>query len=780
MISLLPRCHGVWLTLVVVTALLLFSPVFADDEAFITADNLTDEHVLAAIDAIVEGLYDRQHPEHFWERGAGRGAGGEHQGGGYTALVALALLHAGESYQSPRLREAIEYLQRIELQGTYAVSVRLSLWANLPPRFEPNLRADAQWLMDGFSEQVGSWTYYQHPDTTRRDNSLRQFGALGLWDAGKRGVRVPSAIWHAIEGELLEMQTLEGGWNYTGSGPATGSMTVAGLATLLITQDLLHTDAYRSLRTTTPTAQQKGLEAAWQWLDEHFSATENPNRSEYFYYYLYGLERVGLAGGRKYFGGEDWYRLGAAELLRRFCRWDVQTRTMHLHSQVGGDGARIRNDDLAFGLMFLSRGRLPVVINKLRDPSIRWNNRPRDAANLAIWIAGETARHVLWQVTDINAPSEQWLDAPLQYFSSNEAISWAEDEDDERWRNLKEYLDLGGLLFAVNEGSTRAFANSIEATGRAMYPDYEWRTLSPEHWAYDIHQPVNRHRPRLRALSNGVRDLIILAVEGDLSATLHTRNLRNTTHYHTASNVYFYASELDRPRPRLSVLRSNAPRSDEHWPRATAISGTIVQAQYEGNWNPEPRALEAFVRWMNARDEVEVTLKTHPLAEIDTIEPKPMLVQVRGVHSKQWTEREQHAIERYLENRGIILFETVGGMGDFAEKAEFTVQQMLGTEARPASRSRIVTGDGLRYGLDLSRIDYRPYTMNALGSLETTSRLRGITIDGEFRAMFSRDDLSHAMLDQPCWGINGYSTDSARRLYRNIVLYAEAHANSDG
>ena len=48
-----------------------------------------------------------------------------------------------------------------------------------------------------------------------------------------------------------------------------------------------------------------------QWMDRHFSASENPVRLRDYYYYMYGVERVGLASGMKHFGGHDWYAEGA-------------------------------------------------------------------------------------------------------------------------------------------------------------------------------------------------------------------------------------------------------------------------------------------------------------------------------------------------------------------------------------------------------------------------------------------------------------------------------------
>jgi hypothetical protein len=162
----------------------------ASGQTEITAENLRDEHVVAAINAIAEELYARKSPERFWEPADYGGAVPAGQAGGFTALVLLALLYAGETYQSERLADAITYLQETELGGTYAVGVRANVWALLPPRFEPFLEKDTTWLLEGFSDRVGGWNYQQEPMTTRQDNSIRQYGALGLWEAAKRGVEL--------------------------------------------------------------------------------------------------------------------------------------------------------------------------------------------------------------------------------------------------------------------------------------------------------------------------------------------------------------------------------------------------------------------------------------------------------------------------------------------------------------------------------------------------------------------------------------------------------------
>ncbi len=114
--------------------------------------DLTDAVVRAATRAITAELYERKDPDRFWDPPSwdpdrdGQSA----QAGGYTPLVVLALLHAGESYQDPRLRDAITHLQQVELTGTYAIAVRAHVWALLPERFSDRLAGDTRWLLEAF------------------------------------------------------------------------------------------------------------------------------------------------------------------------------------------------------------------------------------------------------------------------------------------------------------------------------------------------------------------------------------------------------------------------------------------------------------------------------------------------------------------------------------------------------------------------------------------------------------------------------------------------------
>jgi hypothetical protein len=738
----------------------------------VAATTLTDEQVQAATRAIIEELYRVRDPHRFWDPPTWDPDrhGQKAQVGGYTALVVLALLYAGESYQDPRIRDAVAHLEAAPLEGTYAVAVRAHVWAQLPDKFRKLLGADTKWLIDAFQQRPGGWGYEMKPKSAWYDNSLAQYGALGLWEAAKRGVSVDHRYWQALEQRFVGNQQPDGGWNYKGNQPVTGSMTAAGLTALFITQDYLHAREALALRSADGAPYESAIGRGLDWMDRHFSVEENPGRDTYFFYYLYGVERVGLASGYRTFGGRDWFRHGAAEIINRLCDADEETGRPAVRRRLRtGDPTKVRQ--LAFGLMFLSRGRVPVAVNKLSARGVAWNNRPRDVANLTRWISQESEAALSWQIVSFDDEPHEWLGAPLLYLASHEALHWVDDT--EALADMKRYLDLGGLLLAVNEGKTRAFGQSVLQAARSMYPQYAWRALPPDHWVYGLHFPVRSRRPPLRALSNGVRELIILAPDRDLSAPLQVRDEDHGA-FPTASNIYLYASEMNRPRPRLARPSTDVPRRSGDRP---AVSATVVRAIYDGNWNPEPLALEVFVASVAADRGVDVRLADEPLEAIDTIDPRPDLVIVSGTDAAKFTADQRQAVRAYVEGGGVILFETAGGRGPFAKSSETMCRELLGDLAGPPQAmtgSRIVTAEGLRGAANLSRVAYRPFAADLFGARETRPRLQGMAIDGTPRVLFSREDISNALLDQPCWGVAGYAPRSARDLLGNIILHGAA------
>ena len=119
-------------------------------------------------------------------------------------------------------------------------------------------------------------------------------------------------------------QNLDGSWGYYKGQPGTGSMTCAGISSLIIAGDMVHqadakADGDHIQCCGQGDVENDRIEQGMTWLGNHFNVTGNPGDSArlWWLYYLYGVERAGRLTARRFIGGHDWYREGADCLLRQ-------------------------------------------------------------------------------------------------------------------------------------------------------------------------------------------------------------------------------------------------------------------------------------------------------------------------------------------------------------------------------------------------------------------------------------------------------------------------------
>ena len=299
---------------------------------------------------------------------------------------------------------------------------------------------------------------------------------------------------------------------------------------------------------------------------------------------MYGIERAGLASGRKYFGDIDWYKEGADRLLSR------QNKDGSFNDEDETYNPR-RIPDTAFSLLFLLRGRAPVVLNKLeyattakeRDPDNWWNQRPRDAANFAAWMSKQSESFYNWQIVNLKAPDADLHDAPLLYIAGSEPLGFTKDEV----AKLKRYVEDGGILLGNADCARAGFSESFKALGSQMFPAYEFRAMPPNHPIY-VGQQFNANRwkqpPKLMELNNGVRSLMILIAEEDVGRSWQSRGGKDEEALQLGADLYFYASDKNTRRFRCATHIA----IDEGKTPAEVLK--VARIEYTGNWNPEAGA----------------------------------------------------------------------------------------------------------------------------------------------------------------------------------------------
>jgi len=236
------------------------------------------------------------------------------------------------------------------------------------------------------------------------------------------------------------------------------------------------------------------------WLGRNFSVRHNPmagrgfNRSERNLYYLYAMERVGRITGQRFFYGKpnkadgerpryDWYREGTAFLM------SIQQPN---GSWLGG-GIAESNPAIAtsMGLLFLSKGRRPVLISKLQRPGEDWNQAPENLANLTQYVERKWKMPLTWQVIDLEkAAADDYAQTPVLFLSGNDTFELTQQQRD----TLRRYIERGGFLFVDGCCGDNGFDRSIRRELAAIFPEPEYglHRLEASHPIWSIDEQVDR------------------------------------------------------------------------------------------------------------------------------------------------------------------------------------------------------------------------------------------------------------------------------------------------
>lgn len=192
----------------------------------------------------------------------------------------------------------------------------------------------------------------------RFDNSVNQYGLLGLYSAHLCGVEIKGTVWEAAANHLLASQAEGGpklqldlvdyrtharrqanpdepftvarsfaranGWSYENPKdqgevtPTWGSMTCAGITGLAISEaGLLDNPQMKRGKLLGDCRRARDDGFAWlaQWLTVRQHAGAIERQQHWFYYYLYGLERAASLSGVALIQDRDWYFEGAMVLV---------------------------------------------------------------------------------------------------------------------------------------------------------------------------------------------------------------------------------------------------------------------------------------------------------------------------------------------------------------------------------------------------------------------------------------------------------------------------------
>ncbi len=768
----------------------------ADDEGAVAGDDELVDKVRKAIDEGVAFLKSQQRKaDGSWEVGpAGVARSGD---GGWTALAMLALFNAGVKPSDDAFQRGLEYLRKLPPDQTYTTGLQTMVLCLVGDRADHALiRRNVEKILD--ARMRDGWGYNLRRKGEAMgvaDYSNTQYALLGLHEAIQSGVvTVDPKVLEEIRTLFIKTQR-DGGWSYRPSaGGSSMTMTSAGLCNLMITGlDLARGKAVLDERGVAKNCgvyeDNENVMKALEWIGGHFPArlteTNAVDRLAHPFYGLYGIERAGRLTGQRFFGGHDWYEVG--------CRYLVDTQKADGSWTVSGGRGTLDHWPViatSFSLLFLSKGRTPVLISKLAygdRESMGWNNKRSDMKHLVEFASRELFKNrpLAWQIFDVRnidagsaasrrALAAQLLQSPIVFFNGHDLAP-----RDKEAEILREYVSNGGFIVAEACCGRKAFDKDFRRLMKDIFPEAELKPLEPEHpvWLASGKFAVSpKDFPLLEGIKQGCKTVVIYSpkpIAGYWESNNQQKNTRSRKAFELGANIVAYATGLEPPRPRghAAVIARDDP--------ASAVRRgylQVAQLRHEGDWQPAPRAMRNLM--LEARKAgLDVLVKTQPVypANEDVLNYRFLYMHGRGAFTEK---REDLKHLRFnLKSGGLLLADACCGGAMFDESFRKFMVELFGDDK--LKLEPILVNDEL-FSAELNGAAIRTVrrrTRSADGKVDPDLKtlppaLEGIKYKGRWVVIYSKADIGCALEKHSSPDCMGHDPASALKLARAAVLYA--------
>ncbi len=721
--------------------------------------------------------------------------GNERYGSGQSALVLLALLNCGLPPDDPTIVDGLAFLQSSKPTTTYESALQTMVYCTAnPAKYEKYIRYNVRWLQEAQEtdgDGKGGWDYEKTPRRTDPSNS--QFGVLALWEAQRAQIaQSPDAMRLAAEYWRKRQHKRPGdpnagAWQYNDAG-FSGSMTCAGIASLMMAEDALQiADAEitkEGIRCCFEEPRISMVDLGLDWLHRNYKIAINPGTGSFWFYYLYGLERVGRLTGQRFIANHDWYREGCELLVKR------QDKLRGFISEGQGDNDFI--SDTALALLFLAKGKRQVVIGRLTiDEKLEPPSQRHAIHHLTGHIEQAWKRDLAWQSISLQqATLEHLLETPVLHISGSKAFQL----DAKQKQMLKDYVENGNLIFAEAKDGNGCSGQGFDRSFRALMEELfekPLQRLPPEHpvwfaeakadlsampkdfWLYGL-DSCCRTSVLYSPISLGCR-WELYRPDGQGSRQLPD-NIRRECETATilGVNVATYATGREL-KDKLDIVEITRTTQDPK----TLIRGTLRLPRLMHGGGAEeasraiPNLMEVYKREISSQ-----ALSESPLIAIDPkLLEEPLVVYLAGRRSFHFSDTERNHMRTFFENGGMVVGDSICGSQEFSDAVHEELTTILpgATWAKVPSNHPILTNEF--EGFDIRRVTIQNpgvQTGNAvqLQRFEGPPVLELLMWKDRPVAVFSPYDLSCALESRQSSQCRGYPRPDAARIAINMILYA--------
>ncbi len=731
---------------------------------------------------------------------------------GTVSLALLSLITCGTDGDDKATVEAgLKFLRDDkpkpnDLSATYVVSLQTMAYAlHGDPQDLDAIKSNAKWLL-GARLDNGYWSYFYRRGGPG-DASNTQYAVLALHEAVRAGAVVDKKEFQSIQDFYLSpVRRHNGGWGYNDTQPVSMTMTTAGLCGLVISgmdldegHDKLNDDG--SDPNCGKYTENAPVAAALKYIGAGFPA--NPQNVEEAgtrladlgihvpFYGFYGIERAGRLTGRRFIGGHDWYRVG--------CRCLINSQ--HGDGSWGDDKFELDGLPIvatSFALLFLGKGRTPVLMTKLaygQAGNEEWDRKHNDLRNVVEYASKELFKKqpMAWQIFDIrdlevgndaaiHDLTEQLLESPIVYLSGH--CDNGENVTGNQEKLLKGYLENGGFVFAEaccgEKNHPDGFGPKFRALMHDLYPDAELKLLDDSHPIYSASGRLSHASDfPLYGLERGCKTIVVYspnAISGYWEAN-DSASEKGKKAFTLADNVIAYATGLEPPRQK-----GDSVKIDDSSKSAVARRGYLKTAQLKhgGDWQPAPKAMHNLMIQARAAG-LDVELDP---AEIGPDNPDIVnhaFLYMHGRNRFAFKPAELEHLRFALEEKGALLFaDACCGSSAFDASFRQFIKDVWG-DAADAPKLEPIPPDDELYSAELNgtaikTVKCRREKPDGSGVdpnfQDVPPALEGVKINGRLAVIYSRYDIGCALEHHPTPGCLGHDFNSAVVLGRAAVLYA--------
>jgi hypothetical protein len=525
------------------------------------------------------------------------------------------------------------------------------------------------------------------------------------------------------------------------------------------------------------------------------------------FYNVYGIERVGRLSGQRFLGEYDWYRDGCRLLTgiekserlgqRSDGSWSVK-RADPRREQNLGDGWPIVST--SFALLFLSKGRTPILISKLAYDAdelgttltMEWNNKHHDVKNLVDYSSRQLfdGFPLAWQIYDprmlgpktdaeIRLEVGELRQSPILYITGHHSLKLT----DQQKKIVKMFVEEGGFIMAESCCGKEAFTNSFRKLMEEMFPENPLRPLPEEHPVWRAHALVEPSRfTKLEGIERGCKTVVIFSPEplagyweeSRFAPTINVKAQNRGEHaWRLAGNIIAYATGLERPKPRLTVHKVSEPKDSREVPRSFL---KVAQLKHSGEFQPAPQAMHNLMGEVRKTFGIDVSLKREviSMSHPDLAQYKFMYMHGRNDFHKDLDDSDVEGIQTNLRTGGLLLADACCGRKEF-DKAfrEFVKKLYPDKKLEPIPTDDILFSEKLN-GKPIKTVRVRrekPDGTTDPKATEVPPELEGVKVDGRWVIIYSKYDLGCALEKTTSIDCKGHDYESAVKIGSAAVLY---------